>query len=40
MTIELVFERDTPCKSEFERWRKAHFVPNRPTQLIEETYVS
>jgi hypothetical protein len=27
------FERNTYCKSEFSKWRKSHFVPNRPIQL-------
>jgi hypothetical protein len=27
--IEVVFERNTSLKSEFSRWRKAHFVRNR-----------
>jgi hypothetical protein len=31
--MELVFEKNTSCKSEFERWRMALFVPNRPVQL-------
>jgi hypothetical protein len=31
--IEFVFERNSYCKSEFSRWFKVHFVPNRPIQL-------
>jgi hypothetical protein len=34
------FERNTFRKSEFSRWRKVHFVPNRPIQLIEKTHMS
>jgi hypothetical protein len=30
---ELVFERSTSCNSEFSRWLKDNFVPNRPFQL-------
>jgi hypothetical protein len=30
--IEWVLERNTSSKSEFSTWRKAHFVPNKPTQ--------
>jgi hypothetical protein len=31
--IELVVERRLP-ENQFSRWRKAHFVSNRPLQLI------
>jgi hypothetical protein len=31
--IELVYERNTSWKSQFSSWRKAHLVPNRPTEL-------
>jgi hypothetical protein len=29
---ELVFERNTACRSGFSKGRITHFVPNRPTQ--------
>jgi hypothetical protein len=31
--IVFVFERNASCKTQFSRWRKAHFLPNRPIQL-------
>jgi hypothetical protein len=31
--IELVFERNNSCKSEFSKWTKAHFVANGPILL-------
>jgi hypothetical protein len=31
---ELVFKRNTSCNSSLWRWRKAHFIPNRPIQLF------
>jgi hypothetical protein len=38
---ELVFERNTSCKSEFSMWRKAHFVPLRNIQVCRRnTYIS
>jgi hypothetical protein len=35
--IELLIERNTSCKSEFSRWRKAHFAPSGLFSLGEET---
>jgi hypothetical protein len=37
--IVLVFESNIPSKSQFSRWRKAHFFPNRPFYWLEEKYV-
>jgi hypothetical protein len=31
--IELVFERNTSCPSEFSKLINSHFVPNRPIEL-------
>jgi hypothetical protein len=38
--IELVFERNTSCKSEFSSWRNAHFVQTELYSQVEEKHVS
>jgi hypothetical protein len=41
VSIELVFEWKTSCQTQFSRYRKAHFLSNRPTQLsCRNTYTS
>jgi hypothetical protein len=32
LRVEVVFERNTSCKSNLSKWGKAHFFPNMPFQ--------
>jgi hypothetical protein len=37
--IEGVFEKNTSCKTEFSKWRKAHFLPHWSISCADETHV-